>query len=276
VAVGLFITWLVAFTLFPALQKILRTPTQAERKTAAQWFQRFADWMPDLSYRFRWVTVPSAIILCIVGAIALFGFPGLLKPMKLLTDPIDYVNSNTAIYKDTIRVQKLMPGLSMAELWLQGKVGTLDQPEVIRGLDAFQQALEKEPMVGSAVGITSVLKMIRYVGGKGDRLPSDTGELESLTDDLQTLAAQEPLLSRFMDVKSMSQTHITLVTRITDYPAYLDLGKKIDAVWKDTLKSYPALGEFGSDGPKVVGLGRLQTKVAHNLVPTLTESLRSP
>ena len=33
----------------------------------------------------------------------------------------------------------------------------------------------------------------------------------------------------------------------------------------------PALKEFG-DGPTMVGLGRLQTKVGNNLVPTLTES----
>ena len=60
---------MVAFTLFPALQKILRTPTQIERKTAAQWFQRVADYMPRASYRWRWATVtPRGIVMLAGGA----------------------------------------------------------------------------------------------------------------------------------------------------------------------------------------------------------------
>ena len=272
VAIGLIFTWLVVFTLFPALQKVLRTPTQVERKTAAQWFQSIIEWIPRFSYRWRWVTVPGAISLCGLGAVALFGFPGLIKPMRMLTNPIDYISSNTDLYRDTRRVEQIMPGLSMADLWLRGKVGSLNQPEIIKGLDGFQRALEAEPLIGSAVGGVSVLRMFRYVSGKGDKIPDDPADLEELTDNLETLVNREPLLARFVDAKDMSQTHITLVTRINDFPTYQALGRKVDAIWKDTIVKYPALREFGQEGPLMVGLGRLQTKVAHNLVPTLTES----
>ena len=57
VAVGLSVTWVIVFTLFPALQKILRTPTQLERPAASIGFERLAAWLPRFSYRWRWLLV---------------------------------------------------------------------------------------------------------------------------------------------------------------------------------------------------------------------------
>src|SRR5262249_38068058 len=73
VAPGLVITWVTVFTLFPALQKVLHTPTENERKTAGQWFRYFIGWLPSWSYRWRWVLVPGSLLLCFVGFLALFG-----------------------------------------------------------------------------------------------------------------------------------------------------------------------------------------------------------
>lgn len=271
-AVGLAFTWLVAFTLFPALQRALRTPTQVERKTAGQWFDKVAEWLPRQSYRWRWVTVGVALTMSAGGAIALFGLPGVIAPMEMMADSIGYVNANTTLYKDTQRVGELMPGLSMADVWLKGRVGTLEQPDVIAGLDAFQRALEQEPLVGSAIGPTTVLRMMRYIGGQGDQLPEDPEGLESMADDLVTLTTQEPLLSRFLDTKDMSQTHITLVSNIGDFPTYQALALRVDALWKVAVQAHPALAEFGDEGPRMVGRGWLQAKVGYSLIPTLTES----
>jgi predicted RND superfamily exporter protein len=270
-AMGLVITWLINFTLFPALQKVLRTPTQGERQVSARWFLQVIDWLPRWSWRWRWVTVTGSLACCGLGAIALFGLPGLVEPMHMLTNPVDYVNSGTALYQDTKRVEQLIPGLSIGDVWLKGRVGSLNQPEVIRGLDTFQRALEAEPLVGSAIGPTTVLRTLRYLGGHGDRLPTDPDELEALTDNLETLLAEEPMLSRFVERKDLAQAHITLVTRINDFPTYEALGERVGQVWRETVEREPKLGEFG-DGPRLVGMGRLQTKVSHNLVPTLVES----
>jgi predicted RND superfamily exporter protein len=191
----------------------------------------------------------------------------------MLTNPIDYVNSKTDLYRDTRRVEEILPGLSMADLWFRGKLGSLNQPEVLQGLGSFQQALEDERLIGSAVGPTTVLRMARYIGGKGDQMPTSMAELEALTDELEGLIKQEPLLRRFIDAKDMSQTHITLVTRINDFPTYEALDRRVAEIWRQTAARFPDLTkEFGADGPKMVGLGRLQTKVAYNLVPTLTQS----
>lgn len=272
-AAGLVITWVVCFTLFPALQRLMRTPTQVERKVAAQWFVRVVDWAPGWTYRWRWVTVSLSLVLCGVGAVALFGLPGVVAPAQMLTDPLDYINAGSELYRDTRRVEKLMPGLSQVDVWIKGKVGSLNQPDAIRGLDAFQSALEAEPLVGAAVGPTTVLKMVRYIGGHGDRLPEDPDELEAVTDNLESLVQQDALMARFVDPAEMSQTHVTLVTRINDFPTYEQLGQRVDAIWRETARQHPALAtEFGAAGPTIVGMGRLQAKVGHNLVPTLTES----
>jgi hypothetical protein len=113
---------------------------------------------------------------------------------------------------------------------------------------------------------------MRYIGGKGDRLPDDEDEMETVADSLETAVRQEPLLSRFMDVKDMSQTHITLVSRINEFPMWQQLDQRVQDLWKATVLKHPALKEMETEPPRMVGLGRLQSKVAHNLVPTLTES----
>jgi len=273
VAIGLFFTWVAVFTLFPAMQKVLRTPTQAERRTAAAWFLVAAERMPRFSYRWRWVTVPAALALCVLGAVALVGVPGHITPMRMLTDPIEYIRRDSPLYRDTRRVGEMMPGLSMSEVWLRGKVGSLSQPEAIRGLDAFQRAIESEPLVGAAVGPTTILRMIRYLAGEGDQLPEDAADPAALAEELEPLMEQEPLMKRFLEPNSLSQTHITLLTRISEYPDFERLSARVGEVWKTTAASYPALAEFGADPPPLVGFGRLQSKVAYNLVPTLTESL---
>src|SRR5436190_2052619 len=54
VAAGLAATWVIVFTLFPALLKILRSPTQVERPAASIGFERLTVWLPDFTYRRRW------------------------------------------------------------------------------------------------------------------------------------------------------------------------------------------------------------------------------
>jgi predicted RND superfamily exporter protein len=97
-------------------------------------------------------------------------------------------------------------------------------------------------------------------------------ELASLTDDFEAMLAEEPLLACFVDAKDMSQTHVTLLTQITDYPKYEELGQRVDELWQAAIEKHSALKEFGSGSPQVVGIGRPQAKVTFNIVPTLTDS----
>jgi predicted RND superfamily exporter protein len=271
VAVGLAITWVVVFTFFPALQKILNSPTQTERKVAGQWFVHLTAWLPGWSYRWRWVLVPGALGLSALGALALFGVPRLgIAPMKLETNALEYINHSTDLYKDTKRFEEVLGGLSITSVWLSGgKPGAVTDPDVVKGLKHFSQALESDKHVGSVIGLPTLLRSLRYVGGQGDQLPEDDKSLEEITSQLEILLDKEPQLKRFVEPKRLDQTHLDVVSRITDWKEFTELDAIIKQKWEATLKTDPALAQFTL---RNVGAAPLHAKISYHLVPTLTES----
>ena len=269
VAVGLALTWGIVFTLFPALQKILRTPTGKEWRTAAARIERFADWLPAWSHRWRWPLVLSALGLSALGAVALFGLPGLVAPMRILTDPVEYMSHDSPLYQDIRRLAPSLPGLSLTQIWLQGGVGSLSEPAVLDGLHDFQRSLEADPEVGAVVGPTTILRTIRYIEGAGDAWPSDGPALEDLAAELEGLAGLEPMLRRFVEPHGLGQAQLTVVTRSAEYESFQHLDASIARVWGQASARHPALGELRL---RIVGLTPLHAKMARNLVPTLVES----
>src|SRR5207245_9766831 len=82
-ALGLAISWLVAFTLFPALQLALRTPTGTTGVAGGTVYGRLAAAVPAFTFRHRRALVTTALLLCAAGAVALFGIPGRVRPMPV-------------------------------------------------------------------------------------------------------------------------------------------------------------------------------------------------
>ena len=294
VAVGLFFTWIIVFTLFPSLQKILRTPTSREQAVAGAWFLRFTGWLPKASYAARFGLVGVALLLMAAGGVALFGLPGTVPPMKLLIDPVEYVNHDSDLYKDTKFVQKTLPGLSITEVWLKSKpvckgkpdvpdkasceaaggtwgekIGVFDEPKVLGAVARFQADLEKDPEVGAVVSAVSLLQVMRYLGGQGEAFPTDPDGLDEACGELEKLAPTEPMIGRFVKTPELNQTHLAVVTRTTEHEAFQALDDRIKARWDDVAKTVPELKDIDI---KTVGLGPLQAKMSHNLVPTLVES----
>jgi uncharacterized protein len=272
VAVGLFFTWVIVFTLFPALQRVLGAPTAEGPSASGQWFERLTEWLPRASYRLRFPLVAAALGLSAAGGVALFGLPGVVTPMPLLVNPVEYVNHSDPLYLDTKRIEEVLPGLSITEVWLKDDrkeaVFTFSEPDVLIGLDRFQQALEADPEVGSAVGPVTVLRMARYLGGEGDRFTgADAGE--QLAAALEDLVKVEPLLQRFVQKPSLKQTHIAVVSRAAEPESFQRLDARIRAHWDEAVATSPGLKPLSI---KTVGLGPLQAKMSQNLVPTLVES----
>ena len=270
VAVGLVFTWIIVFTLFPALQKILRTPTLKPKDgRESMRFIRFTQWLPVATYRYRWLLVSSSVVLCIVGAICLFGIPGLLSPMKLETNAVEYFNPKTALYADTKRLEAVTPGLGITEVWITGKFGVMTDGETIRGLDGFHRGLESDSRVGAAVGVPTILRTIRYLSGKPDTIPTDEAELEALAGQVETLMGQQALLSRFIKPKTLDQTHFTVITKTLNDKSFAELEALIRKQWQEAQQKEPALQKLEM---KIAGLGPLQARLAGNLVGTLVES----
>ncbi len=272
VAVGLSFTWVVVFTLFPALQRILRTPTSSERKVAGQWFDRVTAWLPLFSYRFRWVLVPGALVLSALGALSLFGIPHVLAPMRLETSAVYNLDHKSALYRDTIHLEKVVHGLAVTEMWLTATGDkanfALTDTDVLRALDALQQNLEQKGDVGAVIGPTTILRTLSYVMSGNDKLPSTDEGLEQSASIIETRLGEEPMLKRFFD-PAFTNTHITIISQTGDYKSVEALEARQRAILEETKKTSPALGRFQL---RIVGKGPLQAKIAYSLVPTLTQS----
>ncbi len=269
VAVGLALTWVVIFTLFPALQRILRTPTHPEREARDDRFLRLATALPRWTYRFRWILVSSALALSAGGAVAIFGIPGEVVPMRILTDAVEYIDRDSPLYRDIQRLKPLIPGLSISEVWIQGELGSISEPDVLSGLDRFQRSLEADPEVRAAVGPTTILRLIRYLGGEGDGWPQTPEGQEQMAAQLEGMVSLEPMLQRFVQPHVLAQTHITVISQATEEAAYQRLAAAIERHWADAVRESPALRPLEL---QVVGLAPLQAKMAQSLVPTLVKS----
>lgn len=268
VSAGMAVTWLVSFTLFPALEQILRTPTQAQQKTAGAWWPAVVEHLPGITYRWRRVLVFGSIALMLVGLAALLGIPGWIEPMRLETDSLDYIDPKIPLYQDTRRFEASMGGLTVVEGWVHAPNGTILDPGVLRGLHDLGARLEADPRVASAVGPTTLLQLVRYVQGQGDKLPDEPQAWEKLAGDFQQLVLSRPELAGAVDVSTLENARIRIITRGKN-GGYKELKAFVLQTWAAAQKAEPALAPCSL---KLVGQGVLQSKIAHYLVPTLTES----
>jgi predicted RND superfamily exporter protein len=268
VAAGMVVTWFASFTLFPALQRLLRTPTSHQRPTAGAWWPRIVDRIPWGTYRLRWVLVPASVALMLVGLGALLGVPSLVAPMQLEVDSLEYIDHSLPLYKDTRRFEASMSGLSVTEAWIRVPNGGVLDPAVLRGLHRFGEKLEADPRVGSVMGPTTLLQWIRYVQGQGDRLPDDDGSWDKLAGDFGQLVMTRPELRGSIDVATLSNARIRVITR-KGFDRYADLKSFVTTAWAEAQRRDPALADCTLT---LAGEGVLQAKISDYLVPTLTES----
>jgi len=188
--------------------------------------------------------------------------------MRLETDALDYIDPDLPIVRDTRRFEATMSGLSVTEAWVKVPDGRALEPEVLRGLHQFALLLETDPRVGSVVGPTTLLQFVRYVGGQGDELPDDADAWPKLASDLEQLMLQRPELRGYVDVGTLGNARLRVITR-AGFGGYQALRTYIHAKWAEAVSRNPALS---SCSLSIVGEGILQAKIAHYLVPTLTES----
>jgi hypothetical protein len=188
--------------------------------------------------------------------------------MELETNAVEYIPHDSALYKDTKRLEEQIAGLSITEVWLRGKPGMVSDAPVLRGLQHFSDALEANKQIGTVIGPTVMLRTLRYVSGKGDKLPDDDPTLEEVGGLLETLLPKEQMLQSFVD-KKLAETHLSVITKTVDYKGFQKLDETIRKTWDEAVKKDPALKDFSVE---IVGLAPLQAKISKLLVPTLTQS----
>jgi predicted RND superfamily exporter protein len=268
-AVGLGIGWVVCFTLYPALQVLLRAPTRQERAVAAGWMVGAARVLPRWSYRRRWVLLAASGVLAFAGLAAFLGVPALFGPMRLQTDALDYIDPRVPVARDTRAFASKVLGLTSVSVWITTPPNGVLEPRVLAALDALSSALREDPAVGAVVGLPAVLRLRRYAAGQGDRLPSDPAALAQATADLEQLLLSEPALGQWVDMSTLGATYLTVTSRAGDSGGYERLEQAVRSAWNRVTASRPALAGCTY---RIVGAGVLEYHIAAELVPTLTHS----
>lgn len=268
-AVGLALGWIVVFTVFPALQRVLRTPTGRTVAVRSKLYDHLVEHLPEWSFRWRWPLLVGCLALACAGLVALLGIPGRLAPMKIGVDALDYVDPKLPIAQDMRFFRDHVSGLNAVRVWVRTPPGEATNPEILRGLDRFTSAVEALPQVNAAVGPTTFLRLRRYLSGQGDTLPQDPQAFATLTADVEQLLLSEPELRGFIDVGTLSNAQVTVTFRGQGEEDYQALSRALQEAWDRTVAKDPA---FRGVQMRVVGESLLQAKVAGSLVPTLSES----
>ncbi len=265
-ACGLLLGWVVCFTLFPALQRILAAPTRHERAVAGGWVLGAAIVLPRWSYRWRWPLLLGSLALNVAGVVAIFGLPGALAPMRLEVDSLDYVDRNQPVWKDATWFGERAVGLGSCSVWIEtAPAGALD-PAFLAAVDRFASRLEREPEVGSAMGLPALVRFRRALAGTA---PMDDAAWRRAAEELEQLLLTEPALRAWIDAGTLSSTQLRLLARPGAGFRPELLAPRVDALWREAAAREPA---FAGAQARVVGKGLVGGKIATHLVPTLTES----
>lgn len=267
-ASGLVVAWLAAFTLFPALQSLLRLPVRAAPAPAAAWFAGLADRLVPWTFRWRWALVAGAIALMLCGAAALFGIPGRIAPLPLETDALSYVNPNERIAQDTRRFRELS-GLDVIELWVETRPGHALDPDFLRAVEALGERLERDPRITAVDGPTSVLRWAHYVQTGSDQLPAAPAAWPKLAADLEQILLAEPGARGYVDVTGLASVRLGVRGRAELFGSPGAMRAFVEHVVSATQAAEPALRGVQV---RAVGRGVLAARISEHLVPTLTES----
>jgi predicted RND superfamily exporter protein len=266
-ALGLAISWVVAFTLFPALQLALRTPTGATGMAGARVYGRLAAAIPAFTFRYRRPLVSAALLLCAAGGVALFGIPGRLPPMPVGVDSLTYIDPSLPLRSDLIWFRRNVADLNVAHAWIHLPRPAATDSEVLRAIDRFQSSIETLPTVIATLGPTTFLRLRRYFAGQGERLPEDPQQFARAATDLEQMLLSEPGLRGYIDVNGLQDLNVTVLFQQGDAEGYAALSQRIARAWDGVGGKALAGTQM-----RVVGESLLEVKVGASLVPTLAQS----
>ena len=267
-ACGLIGAWVGCFTLFPALQSVLRAPRRLSTTQDDKWFAKFVDVLVPATRRYRWFLVAGAVLIMLCGATALFGIPGKLAPLQLETDALTYVNPREPVAQDTRQFVQVN-GLDVQDLWLQTEPGHALDPQFLRSVDLLVQRLEQHPGINAVDGPTTLLRWARYIQSGSDELPTAPDAWPKLAADLEQILLTEPSARSYVDVADLSSVRLSIRGRAEVFGPSGAMRKFILQTWNEAQASDP---NFKSVRGQMAGNGVLSAIITERLLPTLTQS----
>jgi predicted RND superfamily exporter protein len=265
---GLIVAWIACFTLFPALQSLLRAPRRSVSSGDGKRFSAFVDFLVPATRRYRWPLVAFAVLGMLCGAAALFGIPGRLAPLQLETDALTYVDPHERVAQDTRRFE-VSNGLDVVDLWLQTKPGHALDPQFLRSVELLTRKLEEHPGVDAVDGPTSVLRWARYVQTGSDQLPTTPDDWTKLSADLEQILLTQPNARNYVDITDLASVRLSIRGRGEIFGPAGAMRKFVEDTWTKMQASDPALRDVHG---QLAGKGVLSGKITERLLPTLTQS----
>ena len=267
-ACGLIGAWVGCFTLFPALQSLLRAPRRSGAMTDDKWFARFVDVLVPATRRLRWFLVAGALLIMLCGAASLFGIPGKLAPLQLETDALTYVNPHEPVAQDTRQFVQAN-GLDVQDLWLKTQPGHALDPEFLRSVDILVHRLEQHPGINAVDGPTTLLRWARYIQSGSDALPTAPEAWPKLASDLEQILLAEPGARSYVDVADLSSVRLSVRGRGEVFGPSGAMRKYILQTWTEAQAKDP---NFRTVRGEMAGNGVLSAIITERLLPTLTQS----
>ena len=267
-ACGLIGAWVACFTLFPALQSLLRAPRRSSASTDDKWFARFVDVLVPATRRYRWFLVAGAVLIMLCGAASLFGIPGKLAPLQLETDALTYVNPSEPVAQDTRQFVQTN-GLDVQDLWLKTQPGHALDPEFLRSVDMLVHRLEQHEGINAVDGPTTLLRWARYIQSGSDALPTAPEAWPKLAADLEQILLAEPGARSYVDVADLSSVRLSIRGRAEVFGRTGAMRKFILQTWTEAQAADP---NFRTVHGEMAGNGVLSAIITERLLPTLTQS----
>jgi predicted RND superfamily exporter protein len=265
---GLIVAWVGCFTLFPALQSLLRAPRLTSSSSEGKWFAALVDFLVPFTRRHRWLLVSLALVVMLCGAAALFGIPGRLAPLALETDALTYVNPHERVAMDTRRFEE-NSGLDVDDLWLHTQPDHALDPEFLRAVEVLTRKLEQQRGIDSVDGPTSVLRFVRYIQSGSDQLPNAPEAWPKLAEDLQQILLTEPNARNYVDITNLSSVRLSIRGRGELFGPAGAMRRFVLATWAEVQRSEPALRDVQGE---LAGQGVLSGTITERLLPTLMQS----
>jgi len=267
-ACGLIGAWVACFTLFPALQSLLRAPRRSSATMDDKWFARFVDVLVPATRRYRWFLVAGAVLIMLCGAASLFGIPGKLAPLQLETDALTYVNPSEPVAQDTRQFVQTN-GLDVQDLWLKTQPGHALDPEFLRSVDMLVHRLEQHEGINAVDGPTTLLRWARYIQSGSDALPTAPEAWPKLAADLEQILLAEPGARSYVDVADLSSVRLSIRGRAEVFGRTGAMRKFILQTWTEAQAADP---NFRTVHGEMAGNGVLSAIITERLLPTLTQS----
>jgi hypothetical protein len=267
-ACGLIGAWVGCFTLFPALQSLLRAPRRSSAVADSKRFVRFVDFLVPATRRYRWPLVIGAVLVMLCGAASLFGIPGRLAPLQLETDALTYVSPYERVAQDTRRFEETN-GLDVDDLWLQTQPGHALDPEFLRSIDLLTRRLEEHRGIDAVDGPTTVLRWARYIESGFDQLPTAPAEWPKLSADLEQILLTNPGARNYVDMANLASVRLSIRGRGDLFGPPGAMRKFILQTWETVQASDPNLTKVHG---QLAGQGVLSGNITERLLPTLTQS----